>query len=187
MAQDPSTEGADEDDTVTLNKSRLPEQQPYKIRLDDLTPMPTRPEENDSIQVPLILPRFQLHLYEAEPGAEKVWHTHYPSMFQVIVGLEGEIMYEYIDDDGEKQTLTVGPGEVVYLPGGFKHRTEVISEEHHRHLYVFPYVPSGRMEQLMGERDVKDGYQSMEDIAGLWLDDVSDTVIAMDDDAVEKL
>lgn len=179
-------DGTSEHDTASLNRSRLPEQQPYKIRLDDLEPMPTRSEEDDHIVVPVIVPRFQMHIYEADTGAEKMWHTHAPSFFQVIVGLEGEIMYEYIDEDDEKTSLTVGPGEVVYLPGGFKHRTEVVSEDRHKHLYVCPYLPSGRMEQLLSENVEEDGYRSIKHLVGLWFDDVSDRVVKMDEGSVEE-
>lgn len=168
-----------EEPLTELNKDVLPTQDLYKIRVDDLE------RQAHHAGVPIVTSDFQIVIYEADPGETRVWHFHMPDMYQVIYGLEGEMEWKYVDDDDEIRITTVGPREVLYVPGGFEHRTKVVGDVPNRHQLIIPRVQVGRINDLFGDHVTKHLYSSVTDRAGLWYDSVNDRLVDMDEDAVE--
>ncbi|MDX1746921.1 MAG: cupin domain-containing protein [Halobacteriales archaeon] len=179
--------------TVEINKAVLPKQVPYRVRMSDLKTREHSDFDHDSgaehtsrsMRVPIATSDFQVTFWEGAPGESRSWHFHVPSMYQVIYVLQGRILYEYVDDDGDQRRMEAGPGDVLYLPGGFEHRSEVIGDEPNQHLILHPRVPQGRLNAVIGDEDRQGWYHALEDIVGLWYDDVSDRIVKIDEDAVE--
>lgn len=162
-----------------LNKGVLPSQDLYKISIEDLQ------SQEHHAGVPVATSDFQIVIYEDDPGASRVWHAHMPDMYQIIYGLKGEIEWTYKDGDEEIRTTTVGPGEALYVPGGFDHKTKVVGDEPNRHLIIMPRTHVGRINDMFGTHIEKHLYSSVRDRAGLWYDTVNDRLVNIDEDAVE--
>lgn len=118
------------------------------------------------------------------PGATIPWHSHSPEMYQILVNVEGRCVWHYKDNEGNERSIEGGPGDVIYLPCGAENKVEVVGDEHHSHVGFLkrPRVP--RIEHLYGETD--DLYDHREFPAALVYDDMNDSVVRMDEDAVSQ-
>lgn len=170
--------------------SVLPEQQAYKIKPDDC-PVITEPgaledeESNQEIRETVITNDFHVTYTTGEPGDIIPWHTHMPSLYQVLITLEGECIWYYKDNDGEEQSIHAEPGDIVYLPGGAENKVEVVGEDSHTHIGIYPKVPIPRVEQLVGDAEnTYDPWELSDSIVGLRIDTDNDEVRHMDEDAV---
>lgn len=147
-------------------------------------------EEGDGVyttQWPLVTNRWIMTFSRGEPGAGLDWHTHMPSGEQFHYCISGEATWYYKDNDGEEQTVTAGPHQAVYLPGGLENRFEVVGdEEDHTHVSFIPKLPIIRVEQLLGESGGKYNPReySRRGPAALRYDNDRDEVVHKDDDAI---
>lgn len=66
-----------------------------------------------------------MHL-EGDEGDSIPWHTHTPTMDQLIIVLEGRVKFAYKDNDGEVHEIEAGKGEAVYLPPGAHNKDEIL-------------------------------------------------------------
>jgi hypothetical protein len=106
-------------------------------------------------------------------------------VYQILVTLEGQRRFHWKDNEGNAKSIDAGPGDVVYLPGGAENKMEVIGDEPHTLLGIYPKTPVTRVEQLVGEHREQGIYDPKEDIpVGLWYDNVRDEVVQKDDRVV---
>ena len=171
--------------------SVLPTQQAYKVNALDVPPVHEL-GQSDSQSIQHIRPvmmtnDFHLTWTTGEPGDVVPWHTHMPSVYQALITTQGQCVWHYKDNDGEDKSIRAGPGDVVYLPGGAENYLEVVGDEPHTHIGVYPKTPVTRVEQLVGEHREEGTYDPKEKIpVGLWYDNVRDEVVQKHDSAVSQ-
>lgn len=165
---------------IDIDYSVLPCQQPYRISIADT------PSKDIGLQSKHLVWTNDLQLVwaEAEPGISVDWHTHMPGLYQVYVNLEGRMRWEYKDNDGAFQSIEAGPGEAIFIPRGFQNRLEILGNEYHRHIGIFPHAPIGRVEHFLtgGDYNTRDRAHEV----GLWYDTVRDEVVSKTDVAVQQ-
>jgi len=168
-----------------IDYSALPTQQAYKVSALDVSPIgQVSQESNQSIQeIRPVMSTNDLNFTwtTGSPGDVIPWHTHVPSIHQILITTEGECRWYYKDSDGTERTIDAGPGDVVYLPGGAANKVEVIGDEPHTHLGVYPKTPIPRVEQQIGIGG--NVYDPKSVNYGLWFDNVRDEVVTMDESA----
>ncbi len=174
--------------TDRLVRSALPTQQLHKIDLDEApnNELASDPEQYQ-IKFPAITSDFEVCYVEAEPGDELVahdWHTHLPGFYQIIVNLEGKMVQHYEDADGNQKEVEVGPGEVLYNPGGLKNAVQVVGDETNVHLAMMPTLHNSRLDTLVGEDETfADGRQNKLE-ASFRYESATDQVLSKDEDSV---
>lgn len=168
-----------------VDYSALPDQQVYKVSAPDVDPIAKiSQDEGQSIQNirPVMATNDVSFTWTTgEPGDVIPWHTHVPSVYQILVTTQGECVWHYKDNNGDEQSMETGPGDVIYLPGGAANKVEVIGDEPHTHLGVYPKTPIPRVEQLLGIGG--DVYNPKDMQPGLWYDNIRDEVVTMDESA----
>lgn len=177
MKQDP-----DKLEPAELNYAFLPDQQGYTVDLDAAEDF-----EIDSMtsRTGVFTNDFRVNMLEGYPGDGLEWHTHMPNIEQTNVCLEGELRAYLEREDGDIQILEIGPGELMYLPGGARHALEVIGEGRHRHLNIFTPDAVGRTEQL--RTDIDPPYETKENWpVALWVDRQRNEVVRKDEGAVDE-
>lgn len=166
-----------------IDYSALPTQQAYKVSAPDVDPIAQISQDVDqSIQdIRPVMSTNDVNFVwtTGEPGDVIPWHTHVPSIYQILVTIEGDCMWYYKDNDGEEQTIHTGPGDVIYLPGGAANKVEVTGDSHHTHLGIYPKTPIPRVEQQLGIGG--NVYDPRSVNYGLWYDNVRDEVVTMDE------
>lgn len=163
---------------IDIDHSVLPTQKPYRISLDQT------PSRDIGLQSkhPIWTNDLKLIWAEAEPGTVVDWHTHLPSLYQLYLNLEGRMRWDYIDNDGNEQSIEAEPGEAVFIPRGFQNRLSIPGDEHHVHVAISQNLPVAGLETLVDGS----GYNPREraDSVGLWYDTDRDEVVTMHEDAV---
>ncbi|WP_336035787.1 cupin domain-containing protein [Halobacterium yunchengense] len=129
-----------------LDRTHLPEQTMYRVR----TAADGDSDAGAVRSTPLVVRtnEFRLLYFEMEPGETIDWHTHAPGLDEVNYCLEGRARYTLERADGSHQTLDVGPGEFVYLPGGARHKLEAVGDSVHRSLSAARFDTVARLEDL---------------------------------------
>lgn len=172
----------DELEPADLNYEFLPDQVGYTVDLDAAQDF-----EIDSMtsRTGVFTNDFRVNMLEGYPGDGLEWHTHMPNIEQTNICLEGELRAYLEREDGDIQILEIGPGELMYLPGGARHALEVIGEARHRHLNVFTPDAVGRTEQL--RTDIDPPYATKEEWpVALWVDRQRNEVVRKDEGAVDE-
>lgn len=163
-----------------LDHTQLPDQTMYKIQ--------TESEQKEAVRAyPLTIRtnEFRLLYFELEPSGGIDWHTHTPGFDEVNFCLTGRAKYTLEREDGSYQTLTIEPTEFVYLPGGARHKIDVVGDEVHRSISAAKFDTAARLEALDPNRDTADtddGATPPSD--ALWVDRKRDEVVEKDDDHV---
>ncbi|MCG1004930.1 MULTISPECIES: cupin domain-containing protein [Halobacterium] len=123
--------------------------------------------------------------FELDPTGGIDWHTHTPGLDEVNLCLSGHAKYTLERADGSYQTLEIGPMEFVYLPGGARHKIEVVGDEVHRSVSAAKFDTAARLEAVEndGEPDETEDSGSASGDA-LWVDRKRDEVVEKDDDLV---
>lgn len=122
----------------------------------------------------------------ADPGSVLDWHSHAPDFYQIHVVLKGRIRWYYKDNEGEKQHVEAGPGEVLYLPGGSENKIEVVGDEEHEKILINPRVRMSRLEYFIKEG----GYRRQTDFGhegALVYDNDNDREVDVTEDAIVNL
>ena len=164
---------------VQKDYSVLPKQKAYRV---DISKSPKMDIGKD-VRFPVVTNDIFTTWTEGDPGDYFDWHSHSPTMYQILINLEGECVWYYKDNNGEEQSVKAGPNEVVYLPGGAENKVEVVGDERNKHIGVFPRVPYPRLEQLLGLEGAK--YDPKTELpVGLWYDNVRDEPYIMDENAI---
>lgn len=173
---------------IEKNYGVLPEQQPFKVRVEDSPLIAEAASVGDDetameIRSTILTNDIITTWTEGDPGAIIPWHSHSPEMYQILVNIEGRCVWEYRDNDGEVQSIEGGPGELIYLPAGAENRVEVVGDDRHMHLGILkrPRVP--RIEHLIG--DTSHLYDPKEFPAALVIDDMNDRVVRRNDQSEE--
>lgn len=163
-----------------LEYEHLPEQTMYKIQTES-----ERREDVRAYPLTIRTNEFRLLYFELEPAGGIDWHTHTPGFDEVNLCLGGRAKYTLEREDGSYQTLVVEPMEFVYLPGGARHKIEVVGDEVHRSLSAAKFDTAARLEVL----EADDGGDDTDDEAptpgaALWVDRKRDEVVEKDDELV---
>jgi len=173
---------------IAKNYGVLPEQQPFKIKVEDSPLIAEAASVGDhetamEIRSTILTNDIITTWTEGDPGAIIPWHSHSPEMYQILVNIEGRCVWKYRDNDGEVQSIEGGPGELIYLPAGAENRVEVVGDERHMHLGILkrPRVP--RIEHLIG--DTRHLYDPKKFPAALVIDDMNDRVVRRNDQSEE--
>lgn len=178
------TDTSDEKADLTppeIDHTHLPDQTMYRIELDEATPFEQGADGIWTYPV-CITNEFKFLYFEMEPGATIDWHTHTPSFDEVCMSLRGRARYTLEREDGSHQVLEIEPRELVYLPGGARHKIEAVGETRHEGLVAMPSDPVARMEMVEGGAP----YEFEDWPVALWVDRMRDEVVTRDDDAVSK-
>jgi quercetin dioxygenase-like cupin family protein len=163
-----------------IDHTHLPDQTMYKVTLDAATHFE---QGGDVTTYPLVVTNeFKLLYFEMAPGATIDWHTHTPGFDEVCLGLDGSARFTLEREDGSHQTLTIGPREFVYLPGGARHKIEAVGEDGHEGLVAMPSDPVARMEMVAGASP----YEFEDWPIALWVDRKRDEVVRKDENAVSE-
>jgi len=173
------------DRLADIDYSALPKQRAYNVSALDVSPIEQISQKSEqSIQdIRPIMATNDVNLTwtTGEPGDVIPWHTHVPSVYQMLVTTEGRCVWYYKDNNGDEQSIEAGPGDVVYLPGGAANKVEVVGDEHHTHIGVYPKTPLPRVEQQLGIGGAVYDPKSIK--YGLWYDNVRDEVVTKDESA----
>lgn len=165
-----------------LDHSQLPEQTMYKIQIES--------EQREDVRAyPLTIRtnEFRLLYFELDPAGGIDWHTHTPGFDEVNLCLSGRAKYTLEREDGSYQTLVVEPMEFVYLPGGARHKIEVVGDEVHRSLSAAKFDTAARLEVLEGdEGDDDTDDEASTPSAALWVDRKRDELVEKDDELVTQ-
>lgn len=160
------------------DRSALPTQKPWKVDCEKSPILDTgfqsrKPIETEDVQF----------IYSTgEPGDVIDWHTHMPDGYQINMCVRGRRKWYYIDNDGNEQTVEIGPNEVVFLPGGMENKVEIVGDEENLTVEIHINEAITRVEQLLGIEGA--GYDMEEFKPGLEYDHTHDEVVQMDEDAV---
>lgn len=179
----------DKDDTELtpeeLAHTHLPEQTMYKIQTADAAGADT-----DDVEHPpqtIRTNEFRCLYFELGPDEKLDWHTHVPGLDEVNLCLDGRAKYTLEREDGSHQTLEIGPMEFVYVPGGARHKIEVVSDQPHRSLSVAKFDSVARLEALEATDGTDDGAtEDSEWLDALFVDRKRDEVVAKNDELVSK-
>lgn len=159
----------------------LPAQKAHKVSISESPPVLESDVENSQHpRMPIRTNDVWISWTRGDPGDIIEWHTHVPDMYQILIVLEGECRWHYLNNDGEEQTITAEADEVVYLPAGATNKVEVIGEEHHTHMAVSPVSTFNRVEHQLGGAP----YTMDEFNVGLWFDSIRDEIVEADEDAL---
>lgn len=162
-----------------LDYTHLPDQTAYKIRAEDASSFGFEQVET----FPLVITNeFKLLYFEIEPPGGIDWHTHVPDLDQVNLCLEGTARYTMEQADGNEQVIDLQPMELIYLPGGARHKIEAIGDQLHKGMTVYKSEPVARLEMLEGYG----GYHFEDWPVALWVDRKRNEVVALDEDAVSE-
>lgn len=168
-----------------IDYSALPTQRAYNVSALDVDPIAQISQDGDqsiqNIRPVMASMDFNLTWTTGEPGDVIPWHTHVPSIYQMLVNTEGRCVWYYKDNDGEERSIEAGPGDVIYLPGGAANKVEVVGDEPHTHMGIYPKTPIPRVEQQLGMGG--NVYDPKSVNYGLWYDNVRDEVVTMDESA----
>ncbi len=173
---------------VEIDHSALPEQKAYRVSVDKAPVIDESGDMDDEdvgaqvIRAPILTNDNIITWTTGSPGDVIPWHNHSPEMYQILINTEGRCVWHYKDNDGNKQSIEGGPGDIIYLPAGAENKVEVVGDEPHTHIGVLhrPRVP--RVEQLVGQTEGV--YDHREFPAAFVYDDMNDRVVRMDSDAV---
>ncbi|MFB6253611.1 MAG: cupin domain-containing protein [Halobacteriaceae archaeon] len=163
-----------------IDHSHLPDQTMYKIQMES--------EQSEGVRAyPLTIRtnEFRLLYFELEPSDGIDWHTHTPGFDEVNLCLSGRAKYTLEREDGSYQTLEINPMEFVYLPGGARHKIEVVGNEVHRSLSAAKFDTAARLEVLENNSDSDDtmeGTSPPKDV--LWVDRKRDEVVEKDENLI---
>lgn len=163
-----------------LDHTHLPDQTMYKIQ--------TEAKQREGVRAyPLTIRtnEFRLLYFELEPTGGIDWHTHTPGFDEVNLCLSGRAKYTLEREDGSYQTLVIEPMEFVYLPGGARHKIEVVGDEVHRSVSAAKFDTAARLEVLEDDGEADGGGDEAsgpED--ALWVDRKRDEVVEKDEDLV---
>jgi quercetin dioxygenase-like cupin family protein len=165
-----------------LDHTHLPDQTMYKIQ--------TEAEQREGVRAyPLTIRtnEFRLLYFELEPSDGIDWHTHTPGLDEVNLCLSGRARYTLEREDGSYQEMVIEPMEFVYLPGGARHKIEVVGDEVHRSVSAARFATAARLENLEdhgGTDEHEERASGPED--ALWVDRKRDEVVRKDDDLVSS-
>lgn len=164
-------------DSDSRNYAVLPDQVAYRIQIDEVDHF----DLNTTRAYPLVFTNdFKCFLLEGAPGDGISWHTHMPNVDEVIVGLDGRLKCT-LQQDEDKQVIEIRPRELLYLPGGARHELEIVGDQEHRSLVVFPSTRVDREELLeVGGHP----YDPDERPVALWMDRDRNEVVTIDENAV---
>ena len=164
------------------NYAVLPKQEPHVVKGPD-SPVLLEGEGSDTQEIRSVMFTDDLMVTwtTGEPGDVIPWHSHMPGMYQILTTIEGECIWHYKDNNGEKQSIHAGPGDVVFLPGGAENKVEVIGDDPHTHIGTFPRLRVPRIEHLVSE--TAGVYDPKEMPVGLWYDTMRDKIVKKDDNA----
>ncbi|ELZ10593.1 hypothetical protein C478_14097 [Natrinema thermotolerans DSM 11552] len=168
-----------------LAHKHLPEQTMYKVQ----TPAAHGADSEAVRHSPLIIRtnEFRLLYFELEPSGRIDWHTHVPGLDEVNLCLEGRAKYTLEREDGSHQVIEIGPMEFVYVPGGARHKIEVIGEQAHRSLSAAKFDTAARLEALEdGSETENTNADDPEWQDALFVDRKRDEVVAKDETLVSK-
>lgn len=162
------------------NFEELPEQQAYKVDIDKSACF-----DLDTINSYPLVWTNEIHSFmlEGEPGTEIDWHTHMPDMDQINFVIQGKVRYR-LEQEGGEQVLELEENEVVYLPGGARHKVEHIGDETVRQITIYKAVGVPRSEMLDAEE--YENYDTDEFPVNLWIDRLREEVVMKNDDAVSE-
>ncbi len=94
-----------------------------------VSPIFTGPVTMQSIVDTDLSKRFQIRQVNFEKGVRNKFHTH--SIEQVLIVTEGKGIVAT-----EKEEITVGPGDIIFIPAGEKHWHGAAKGSTFSHLYV---------------------------------------------------
>ncbi|MFB6310419.1 MAG: cupin domain-containing protein [Salinirussus sp.] len=170
----------DQLEPADLNYEFLPDQHGYTV---DVEAADAFKIDSMTSRTAIFTNDFRVNMLEGYPGDGLDWHTHMPNIEQTNFCLEGHLRAYLEREDGDIQILEIGPGELMYLPGGARHALEVIGEGRHRHLNIFTPDAVGRTEQL--RKDIDPPYATKENWpVALWVDRQRNEVVRKNGDAV---
>lgn len=163
------------------NFSEYPEQKAYKIDIESSPAF-----DLDSVQSHPLVWTNEMHvfMFEGEPGSGIDWHTHMPDQDQINIVIQGQAKYTLEQEDGEMQELELDAGQVVYLPGGARHKVEHIGDERVKQISIYKAVSVPRSEMMDGEE--YDNYDTDEFPVALWIDRIRDEIVMKDDESVSE-
>lgn len=169
-----------------LAHAHLPEQTMYRIQTEHAQGT----ESEDARTSPLIIRtnEFRLLYFELEPAGMIDWHTHTPGLDEVNLCIDGRAKYTLEREDGSQQTLEIGPMEFVYLPGGARHKVEVVGNTVHKSLSAAKFDTVARLEALehTGDADTTETDDGDEWQDALFVDRKRDEVVTKDDEYVSR-
>jgi hypothetical protein len=111
------------------------------------------------------------------PGDTIDWHSHDPSMYQIMIGVKGTLRIHYVSSAGDARTMDVEPRDFVYLPGGLENKLEVIGDVKHTNVRIQPNVRIPNVERLLGDGEALYHPDDRLDATGLWYDTRSESVV----------
>lgn len=161
-----------------LNFEAVPDQTPYKVSLHDTDYF----EIPGGLSHPLVFTSdLATFLFEGDPGGGFDWHTHNPEIDQQYLCLKGSCRFTLEQPDGSHQTVELESGELLYLPGGARHKMEIIGDERHEGIDINRHTASGRLEMLLPEFET---FDKKEWPIALWIDKLRNEVIQKNEKAV---
>lgn len=160
------------------NFDELPEQTAYKVNIDEASYF-----DLDTLNSYPLIWTNEIHAFmlEGEPGTQIDWHTHMPDMDQINFVIQGKAVYTLEQEDGE-QVIELEEGEVVYLPGGARHKVEHVGDETVKQVTVYKAVSVPRSEMLDGKE--YENYDTDEFPVNLWIDRLRDEIVMKNDESV---
>lgn len=167
-----------------IDYSALPRQRAYSVDIDacPLFGDPSGGEDwSQQFKVPMQTSDLTVAWSTGEPGDVVDWHTHMPTVYEILVPLRGRAIWHFRDNDGAEKRIEAGQGEMVYLPAGAENKMEVVGDEPLELLSIFPNESITRVGQLLGGVDRVDPEGRS---IGLWFDDRRDEVVSKRDEAV---
>jgi len=169
-----------------LNYASLPEQRAYTVDIDECKEFL---EGTLTGRLPARTNEMILAVGEGEPGDETGWHTHMPDVDQFVAPLSGQLRVTLEQPDETDQVVEVGPGEVLYLPGGARHTMEVVGEDWHRSLVILPSASVTTTSDLSADETAEQTDELSSDASspvGLWVDRMRDELVVRDETAVSE-
>jgi quercetin dioxygenase-like cupin family protein len=164
-----------------IDHTHLPDQTMYRVTLEEASHFEQGQDEVTTYPL-FITNEFKFLYFEIEPDGAIDWHTHTPGFDEVCMCLNGRAEFVLEQEDGDLQTLEIGPREFVYLPGGARHRIEGVGGNRYEGLVVMPSDPVARMEMVEGASP----YRIEDWPVALWIDRKRDEVVSKDAAAVSK-
>jgi len=163
------------------NFDELQDQQGYKIDIE------TSPYfDLDSVKSHPLVWTNEIHsfMFEGEPGTGIDWHTHMPDQDQINICIQGKARYTLEQEGGEMQEIEIEEGQVVYLPGGARHKVEHLGDETVKQISIYKAVSVPRSEMLDGE--AYDNYDTDEFPVALWIDRIRNDIVMKDEESVSE-